>query len=207
MTYIQASLNNGRISRWDKGDFPLPIYIGKSNWYATENDEYKYNDMVICALKEWETCSNGLVKFCVVNELYDSKVNLTWTRADKKSFGNCVYSLRQNRLYSAEIEIGLFSGIIRRRYLDDNEVFHTILHTLGLAVGLGHSNDKKDIMYVPHQYGITSISDNDIHTLEYIYNLPIGFSGKQFGEQFKIDSENFDEIVCILEKCNLDEKE
>ena len=156
--------------------------------------------MVIRALKEWEICSNGLITFQEVNDLYESKVNLTWKRADRKSLGLCSFNSQDNRMFSAEIEIGLFDGIIRRRYFDENEVYHTILHTLGCAIGLGHSNDKKDIMYVPHQYGITNISENDIRTLGYIYNLPIGLSGKQFGEQFKIDSEDFDEIVYNLEK-------
>ena len=80
MTYIQASLNNGKITRWDKNDFPLPIYIEKC-------DEYKYNDMVIRALKEWEICSNGLIKFQEVNDLYDSKINISWERIDEKSIG------------------------------------------------------------------------------------------------------------------------
>ena len=200
MTYIQASLNNGRIARWDRNDFPLPIFIEKCRWYAAKGEEYKYNDMVLRALKDWETLSGGIVRFRVVNKLYDSKVNLTWKRVDRKSLGLCSFNFQQNRMFSAEVEIGLSDGIIHRQYMDDNEVYHTILHELGHAVGLGHSPYKSDIMYTPHQYGIVSISKNDIKTLEYIYNLPIGLSGKQMGEQFRIGSENFDEIISVLEK-------
>ena len=116
----------------------------------------------------------------------------------KKALGLCTWSSKDNRIFSAEIKIDFSDGIIHRRYMDDNEVYHTILHELGCAIGLGHSNDEKDIMYVPHQYGITNISDNDIQTLAYIYNMPIGLTAKQFGEQFKIDSEDFDEIVHLL---------
>ena len=189
MTYVQASLNNGRIARWDRNDFPLPIFIEKCRWYAAKGEEYKYNDMVLRALKDWETLSGGIVRYRVVNKLFDSKVNLSWKRVDRKSLGLCSFNFQQNRMFSADVEIGLSDGIIHRQYMDDNEVYHTILHELGHAVGLGHSPYKSDIMYTPHQYGIVSISQNDIKTLEYIYNLPIGLSGKQMGEQFKIASE------------------
>ena len=200
MTYIQDSLHNGRISRWDRADFPLPFYMEKCRWYAAKGEEYKYNDMVLRALKEWEIRSKGLVSFKPVSNLYDSKVNLTWKRVDRKSLGLCRFDYQQNRMYTAEVEIGLSDGIIHRQYMDDNEVFHTILHELGHAVGLGHSTEKKDIMYTPHQYGIVNISENDLKTLEYMYNLPIGLTGQQMGEQFKMNSVNFDEIIYALEK-------
>lgn len=203
MTYVQASLNNGLIARWEREDFPLPIFIEKCRWYAAKGEEYKYNDMVLRALKDWETLSGGIVRFRVIEKLFDSRVNLSWKRVDRKSLGVCKFEyfrLNPNRLSSAEVEIGLSDGIIHRQYMDDNEVYHTILHELGHAVGLGHSPYKNDIMYTPHQYGIVSISQNDIKTLEYIYNLPIGLSGKQLGERLQIASENFDEIIYTLEK-------
>lgn len=200
MTYIQYSLNNGRISRWDKHDFPLPIFIEKCRWYAAKGEESKYNDMVIRAIKDWEVRTNGLIRFKVIDRLYDSKVNLTWKRVDRKSLGLCTFNFEKSRMFSAEVEIGLSDGIIHQKYMDDNEVYHTILHELGHAVGLGHSPERQDIMYTPHQYGMVNISDNDVQTLLYIYNLPIGLTGKQMGEHFQIDSKNFDEIIAILEQ-------
>lgn len=58
---------------------------------------------------------------------------------------------RANQLYSAEVSIGLTEGLVHADYMDEGEVYHTILHEIGHAVGLGHSPFKKDIMYTPHQ--------------------------------------------------------
>ena len=58
--------------------------------------------------------------------------------------------------------------------MDENEVFHTIIHEIGHSVGLGHSKTKGDIMYVPHEYGVVNISQNDLMTLKWLYKLPVG---------------------------------
>lgn len=63
--------------------------------------------------------------------------------------------------------------------MDENEVFHTILHEIGHAIGLGHSKTKGDIMYVPHEYGIVNISQNDLKTLQWLYKLPTGKTEKE----------------------------
>jgi hypothetical protein len=39
-------------------------------------------------------------------------------------------------------------------------------------------------MYVPHQYGVVLPSDRDVHTLQWLYRLPIAFSYKSQGGVF-----------------------
>jgi predicted Zn-dependent protease len=107
--------------------------------------------------------------------LYDSNINIEWKRVDRKSLGSCTFNFdKLGRYYSAELSIGLSDGILHHQYMDENEVFHTIVHEIGHSVGLGHSKTKGDIMYVPHEYGVTNISQNDLATLRWLYKFPVG---------------------------------
>ena len=176
-TYLYDCFSNGKLSRWHNDVMPLEVFIGKFNWYKSQgtSDEYKYTGMIIDAFNLWEKLSGGIVSFQRTTNIYDSNINVEWKRVDRKSLGSCTFNYdKLGRYYSAELSIGLSDGIIHHQYMDENEVFHTILHEIGHSIGLGHSKTKGDIMYVPHQYGIVNISNNDIQTLKWLYKFPVG---------------------------------
>ena len=204
VTYLEDCFNKGRLSRWADNVMPLKVFIGKFNWYQSKgaNDEYKYTQMIIDAFNLWETLSGGLVSFERTMNLYDSNINIEWKRVDRKSLGSCTFNFdKLGRYYSAEVSIGLSDGIIHHKYMDENEVFHTIIHEIGHSIGLGHSKTKGDIMYVPHEYGVVNVSQNDLETLKWLYRFPVGKTREEIlALHSSLGAKTVDELVYKLSK-------
>lgn len=174
-TYLSESLKNDKIMRWIDNCMPLRFYIAPFRFYSKKEDDYKYRAMVLKALNEWEKVSAGRVRFEVVMSLNESQVNLDWKRVDRKALGQCHFHFDgQNRLYSAEIQIGISDGLMHKDYMAEDEVYHTILHEIGHALGLGHSPYPNDIMYTPHQYGVINLSKGDKLSLQWLYRFEHG---------------------------------
>ena len=204
ITYLNDCFNNGKLSRWADNVMPLKVYIGKFNWYKSTGaqDEYKYTQMIIDGFNLWEQKSNGLVSFERTMNLYDSNINIEWKRVDRKSLGSCTFNFdKLGRYYSAELSIGLSDGILHHQYMDENEVFHTIVHEIGHSVGLGHSKTKGDIMYVPHEYGVTNISQNDLATLRWLYKMPVGKTQNEILTQYSnYGATSVDDLILKMSK-------
>lgn len=193
-TYVAESLKNGRIMRWTF--MPLNVYIAPMNFYSKQGQDMKYRHMVIRALEEWQKATRGKVSFKVVNTLLESNVNIDWKRVERKALGHCYFSFDgANRLYGAEVAIGLTEGLVHADYMDESEVYHTILHEIGHAIGLGHSHNKADIMYTPHQRGVNSISQGDVLTVNWLYSLPQGATTAEVASRYGIGGSDIDEII------------
>lgn len=193
-TYVAESLKNGRIMRWTF--MPLNVYIAPMNFYSKQGQDMKYRHMVIRALEEWQKATRGKISFKVVNTLLESNVNIDWKRVERKALGHCYFSFDgANRLYGAEVAIGLTEGLVHADYMDESEVYHTILHEIGHAIGLGHSHNKADIMYTPHQRGVNSISQGDVLTVNWLYSLPQGATTADVASRYGIGGSDIDEII------------
>lgn len=194
-TYLNGSVKNGNIMRWTIN--PLIVFISPMKFYSKPGEDSKYRKMVMDAFSEWSAASGGKLQFRITNVLLESNINVDWRRVDRKALGHCYFNWdAQGRLYGAEVSIGLTDGRIHKAYDNDIEVYHTILHEIGHALGLGHSPYKEDVMYTPHQYGNASLSENDRYSIQWLYRLPSGAEVKKIASRHSMStSTDIDAVI------------
>lgn len=198
-TYLQDNLKNGKIIHWSESLMPLKFYVAPFRFYSKKGEDYKYKEMVMRALNTWQAASGGKISFEVVSTLLNSQINLDWKRVDRQALGHCYFHTdANNRLFSAEVQIGLSDGLIHQDYMAEGEVYHTILHEIGHALGLGHSKCEKDIMYTPHKFGVVDLSENDKLSINWLYRFETGTRVSEIASKYGMHTSNIDDIITAL---------
>ena len=182
--YIEQAPSDKGIVRWSIEKFPLKIaLVNQSN---VEIPEY-YNNEVYRAFSQWEV-SSQILKFSSTNNANDADILVKFENLpnDVCDGNGCKYvvgfttpSIKNNIL--KKMTITLYTKDPNVNYFSDKELYNTILHEAGHALGImGHSYSSDDLMYMategsnfytPYRSSFQYLSSQDINTIKLLYKL------------------------------------
>jgi hypothetical protein len=172
------SLWNGK--HWRPVDYPLNIYVKSS---PSEHYKILFRTYVDYALSVWEQ-ADSRIKFRYVSNTKDADIVIMFeedliSKYDDNYIGITDYRLDSNKkINKSYVEIGLLK--FNNEPVSDGEVKATIIHELGHALGLGHSESELDIMFpfidpfASTEMDYSDLSQGDIEAVKSVVNLGFG---------------------------------
>ena len=132
---------------WQITDFPLKIYVKESpsRYYKSV-----YNNYVKYALDVWRNADDR-INYSIVSSKRDADISLYFIedlgkKYDKNYIGLTEYDLKRDKVIDySKVQISLIK--FGDEVVSEGEIKATIIHELGHAFGLGHSDNEYDIMY------------------------------------------------------------
>ena len=132
---------------WDIDDYPLKVYVKESS-----SRYYKsvYKDYVAYAFNVWDKADDR-INYTFVNSSRDADISFIFVenlgrKYEENYLGLTEYDMnRDNEIEFSKIQISLIK--FSNEKVSDGEIKATIIHELGHAFGLGHSDCEHDIMY------------------------------------------------------------
>lgn len=182
--YIEQAPLNNQIIHWDTKKFPLKISI--VNQSSTNVPDY-YNTEIINAFNQWQA-STGFIRFNYTNSSKDADILVTIAPLPKDSCTGqvCKYVVgfttpEFKKDILSKMTITLYAKDPYGNFFSDKELYNTILHEIGHALGvMGHSYSSEDLMYMstnnnnfyaPYRSSFQYLSSNDINTMKLLYML------------------------------------
>lgn len=168
--YMKESTALG-LFRWPESRIPITVFIEPGD--AVPGYRAEFDDVLRHAFREWETATEGKVKFDVVSQRDGARMIVTWTddmhapelRAEA---GKASVVQDSEGIKSADIQL-LTVSPFKEGPLGCELLYNVCLHEIGHALGLmGHSPYPDDIMY-PQLSVQTGITPRDAKTLHVVY--------------------------------------
>ncbi len=143
----ENSLWNGR--HWNKEDYPLKVCIKKTELKDFRPVFYTY---IKYAMEVWER-ADARIKFKLVSTEDSANVTISFVNNLKPEYEENFLGItktnysKENKyeISKAVVELGLLKFGNKR--VADGEMKAAIVHEIGHVLGLGHSENDKDIMY------------------------------------------------------------
>jgi len=184
--YIEQAPLNTDIIRWNPKTFPLTVYIDIQD--VSKVPEY-YNTEIVRAFGQWQA-SAGFLSFKFIDSFDPADIVVKFEPLPKSNCAEsgCKYvvahtvpTIKNNIL--KKMTITVYDRDANGSYFSDKELFNTLLHEIGHALGImGHSYSTDDLMYLAKDGAESSvfsryrsdfqyISLQDISTLKLLYNI------------------------------------
>lgn len=182
--YIEQAPSDKGIVRWDVAKFPLKIAL--VNQSSIDIPDYYVNE-VYRAFSQWEV-SSQLIKFASTKNAKEADIIVKFENLpnDVCKGNECKYvvgfttpDIKNNIL--KKMTITLYTKDPNGNYFSDKELYNTILHETGHALGImGHSYSSDDLMYMasegsnfytPYRSSFQYLSSQDINTIKLLYKL------------------------------------
>ena len=181
----QVPLDKG-IIRWNEKKFPLKVAIVDAS--DNKNLPLYYRTEIIRAFGQWQAATD-FINFAMTNstESADILIRISPTPNDMCSGQNCRYVVgfttpdyKGTELYN--MTITLYTHDPFGNFFSDKELYNTILHEIGHALGImGHSYSSEDLMYMtadddnsfyaPYRSSFQYLSSKDVNTVKLLYKL------------------------------------
>lgn len=184
--YIEQAPINNSIIRWDPKTFPLKVYVDLQD---IANVPDYYNTEIVKAFGQWQSSSGFLAfKFIDSPDKADIVVKFAPLPKNNCTEAGCKYvvahtipTIKNNLL--KQMTITIYDKDANGSYFSDRELYNTVLHEIGHALGImGHSYSTDDLMYMAkdgaknpmlmrYRSDFQYISIQDISTLRLLYNI------------------------------------
>ncbi len=132
---------------WEESNFPLKIYIKES---SSRYYKSSYKDYVKYAMDVWRKAEDR-IQYNFVKSIDDADIAIIFienlgNNYEEDYLGLTDYETNINKqIEFSKIQISLIKN--GNENISDGEIKATIIHEFGHALGLGHSGNKKDLMY------------------------------------------------------------
>lgn len=182
--YIEQVPSERGVIRWDLKSFPLKIAIKTD----ISNLPQYFEIQTLKALNQWRN-STKFITFNIVENPDMANILIEFVPMPKDVckesscyyvVGNTVPTIENGIL--KKMTITIFDKDPLGNYFSDKELYNTVLHEMGHAIGImGHSYNSDDLMYMsnedtnsmfsPYRSEFQYLSTSDINTVNLLYKL------------------------------------